>query len=310
VADRQVMREALARGVGPGGAALAVVPEPEGGDAGRDARLEALLTQLENLPSHPTASSRVLWVADDPNASAADLAAAVSADPALTARAMRMANSAYYGLSGRVSSATFAVTVLGFATVRSLAVATSAGVMGEDAYVPPGFWDHAAATACAASLVADRVRAPRPEAFSVGLLHDLGEALLYRADPGRTGAAHDEAGRDSPEAVLAEREVLGIDHAAAAARVLGAWKFPPVFVAAIADHHSVESRNPSPLHKALVAGHAVAKVAAAADKVDLRNALAEGRDALALANIDDELAESLGTQVKRQAAEVAGSLVM
>jgi hypothetical protein len=275
-----------------------------------DARLEALLTQLENLPSHPTASSRVLWVADDPNASAADLAAAVSADPALTARAMRMANSAYYGLSGRVSSATFAVTVLGFSTVRSLAVATSAGVMGEDAYVPPGFWDHAAATACAASLVADRVRAPKPEAFSVGLLHDLGEALLYRADPGRTAAAHDEAGRDSLEAVHGRagdpghrprrRRGPGARRLEVPVRLRGRHRRPP------------QHREPQPVAAAQGARRRARPGQGRRRRRQGRPAQrpGRGRDALALANIDDELAESLGTQVKRQAAEVACSLVM
>src|SRR5690242_18186541 len=74
------------------------------------AQVEALVAELEGLPAHPSAAARVLWIADDPTSSATDLAAAVSADPSLTARAMKMANSAYYGLSGRVASATFAVT--------------------------------------------------------------------------------------------------------------------------------------------------------------------------------------------------------
>ena len=80
-----------------------------------------LIRQLERLPTNPTAAVRVLWLADDPNSSSEDLADAVGTDPALTTRIMHMANSAYYGLSGRVPSSAFAITVLGFSAVRTLA---------------------------------------------------------------------------------------------------------------------------------------------------------------------------------------------
>lgn len=273
------------------------------------AQVEALVVELEQLPANPSAAARVLWIADDPTSSATELAAAVSADPALTARAMKMANSAYYGLSGRVSSATFAVTVLGFSTVRSLAVATTARVMGEEALVPPRFWDHAAATACACALVSARVNAPRPDAFSLGLLHDLGDALLHRADPTRWAAARAEvAVPDSRDGVYAERRVIGIDHARAAARVLAAWRFPPDLTAAIEHHHDEPSTAVTPLHKALVAGHALAGLLGCADRLDLRRAIDAGRPGLAVAGIDDALAEHLAVQVAREAAEVAMTL--
>jgi HD-like signal output (HDOD) protein len=279
-------------------------------EAAREAaQVEALIAELEDLPAHPSAAARVLWIADDPTSSATELAAAVSADPALTARAMKMANSAYYGLSGRVSSATFAVTVLGFSTVRSLAVATTARVMGEEASVPPRFWDHAAATACACALVSSRVKAPRPDAFSLGLLHDLGDALLHRADrDGWTAARQGVVVPDSLESVYAERRVLGLDHARAAARVLAAWRFPTEFAAAIEHHHDDPATALTPLHKALVAGHALAGLLGCADRLDLRRAIDAGRSGLAVAGIDDGLAEHLAVQVAREASEVAIAL--
>src|SRR5687767_6485344 len=141
-----------------------------------------LIRELERLPARPSAAVRVLWMVDDPNASAADLAAAVSTDPALTARVMRMANASYYGLSGRVSSAAFAITVLGFDTVRALAAAAAAGI-GNDYPLPATFLSRAATVAVASALTAPRVGARRPEAYSLGLLHNIGCGLLHRADP-------------------------------------------------------------------------------------------------------------------------------
>ena len=95
---------------------------------------------------------------------------------------MRLANSAYYGLSGRVRTVTFAVTVLGFTTVRSLALTAAAGVGGGDP-VPPGFWRRSACTAVAAGELARPLGLHAPDAFCLGLLSGIGQALLHHADP-------------------------------------------------------------------------------------------------------------------------------
>src|SRR5205823_11831074 len=93
-------------------------------------------------------------------------------------------------------SGAFAITVLGFSAVRTLAAAAAAGALDQESTVPSGFWSHAAATAVGASLVADRVGARSTEAFSLGLLHDLGRALLYRVDPIRYTALCEQVAAD------------------------------------------------------------------------------------------------------------------
>src|SRR5206468_1388086 len=119
----------------------------------------------------------------------------------------------------------------------SLAAAAAAGVIGDERAVPPGFWNHAAATATAASLVAHRVSAPRSEAFSLGLLHDLGRSILHRMDPKAYAEVCERVLADGATLRDAERAAYGIDHAQAAARVLKAWRFADDFVEALANHH-------------------------------------------------------------------------
>ena len=87
------------------------------------ALVDALIEELERLPAQPSIAMRVVWIADDPGSSAKDLAGVIAADPSLTARVLKLANSAYYGLSGRVANVGFAVTVIGFPTVRAMATA-------------------------------------------------------------------------------------------------------------------------------------------------------------------------------------------
>ena len=218
-----------------------------------------LLEELEQLPPARAAALRVVQVVDDLDSGAADVAKAASVDAALTARMLRMANSAYYGLSGRVGSASFAVTVIGFATVRSLAAMAAAG-FGSDDDVPPGFWARGAGAASGASVLARRVGADVPQAFCVGMLHDLGTALLWRHDPARYDALVAAVTPTEPMHVLELREYGG-SHASLAADVLGSWHFPPELCAAIGRHHDAPSGTGTPLRRALQGGVALAGLA-------------------------------------------------
>ena len=281
--------------------------------AGR--RTAQLLRQLERVPTEPTAAVRVLWLTDDPESSSDDLATVVSADPGLTSGIMRMANSAYYGLSGRVRSAAFAVTVLGYATVRSLAAVAAAGALEGGESLPPGFWLHAATTATAASVVAPRVGARHTEAFSLGLLHDLGRSLLHRADREGYVALSASAPGDDLELVQAEREHFGLDHVSAAARVLTAWRFPSDIVDALARHHEPPAGATAPLERSLLAGEALARLALNEEP----GAEGEGEpahvvtvedeaEALALARIEPDAVDGLVNQVRRGGELLAASL--
>ena len=158
------------------------------------ALVDVLIEELERLPAQPSVAVRTVWVADQPNSSAKDLAAALTADPALTARVLRLANSAYYGLSRRVAEVSFAVTVVGFPTVRAMAAVHASGLFepGEHT-VPEGYWEHSVATATLCSVLAPRAGVRPNQAFPLGLLHDLGSALLFRADPERFEAVQAEA---------------------------------------------------------------------------------------------------------------------
>jgi HD-like signal output (HDOD) protein len=221
---------------------------------------EALIAELEHIPARSTAALEVLGLTDDPDVGAADLAKTVTNDPALTTRIMRVANSAYYGLSGRVSSAAFAITVLGFDTVRAIAAAAAAG-LEFDRGTPSDFLEQAAAAAVSASIVAPRVGARRPEAYSVGLLHNLGVWLLNKVDPARYREVVRRAVAQGTAVHVVERETYGADNAAIAASVLKAWRFPEHFTQAIAQQHDPVEAPRDALGKALKSGLALTCVA-------------------------------------------------
>ena len=264
--------------------------------------LAALLLELEQLPPARAAALRVVQVVDDPDSGSVDVAKAAASDPALTTRMLRMANSAYYGLSGRVSSASFAVTVIGFATVRSLAAVSAAGFVG-DGDLPPGFWARGTATAAGTALLARRVGAGAADGFCVGILHDLGTALLYRHDPEVHGALLARATAARPVQHL-EQVRYGGTHASLCADVLSAWHFPEVLCAAIGRHHEQPSTVAAPLRRALQGGIALA---ALADRSASSSDLEVGA-ALEAALVPSRERSSLVVQVRREAEELLSAL--
>lgn len=205
---------------------------------------------MDKLPARADVATRVLTVVDDPTSNASDLARAVGADPALAARTVGLANSAYYGLSGRVATIEFAVSVVGFNTVRALSLTLAAGLDRPGA-VPEGFWEQAATCAAAAGELAPSFGVSAPEAFCLGLLHTIGSALLHQAMP--LPALCLPFPSDPGEQAEQEIERYGYGHAEVGARVLAGWNFPPALCFLIAHHHDALPLDASPLARVLQA---------------------------------------------------------
>jgi putative nucleotidyltransferase with HDIG domain len=217
--------------------------------------------ELLDLSAQPAAAEQVLRLVSSPRSSASDLARVVETDPALAARVMRLANSPYYGAARRVSSTQHAIVMLGFDTVRGLAVSAAFSLLdGRGGVGPDGFWRHSVTTAAAASTIAKLVGASTTDAFSVGLLHDIGAVLLHRRDPVKY--AEVMRAPTVSRMVTAELAAFGITHAQAGASALDAWGFPHAFVEAVALHeHGVE-----------LAEHAVGRILRVAEAIALEHA--------------------------------------
>ena len=205
-------------------------------------RVACILSQVEDIPTLPTTVAQVLRIVDDPYCSAADLAALVGADPSLAARVLRLANSAYYGFPRAISAVQQAITLLGFATLRN--VALSAGVFdlfrcgkGQSLDLWQ-LWRHSVGAATAAKLVARRVRfTPLEKAFTAGLLHDIGKLLIARYLHGALDRITELRDAEGIAIGDAEQRVLGVAHPAFGAWLAARWAFPPSLVDAIAFHH-------------------------------------------------------------------------
>jgi putative nucleotidyltransferase with HDIG domain len=205
-------------------------------------RLRADIIGHDTVPSAPAIMFEILHILDDENAGLRDLFGAIERDPGLTAKVLKTANSSFFGQARTVDTVERAVTVLGVALVRSLAVSVAVfDTVGErlSAALVDRIWHHSLATATTARLLATRTKlGDRDDAFTAGLLHDAGRMLLMRRFPELYRDPEAEAGIED-----VERSHVGVDHGVVGGWLFDAWNLPPAIVQAVAQHHA---EHPAP----------------------------------------------------------------
>ncbi len=206
--------------------------------------------RLRELPTLPAVVQRVVDALDRPEGGHAETAALIETDQVLTAHLLRVANSAFYGLSGKIASVGQALTVLGTTVTRSLVYTTAVLDLRIGL---PGFWEHAVGTAVAAGTLARHLGLPHPEEVSAaGLLHDLGKVVLYRQAPAAFQAVLDHVAAEGTRFGEAERALLGVDHAEVAGWLLGRWRVPSRLLEPVVFHHTPEQARTAPVETAVV----------------------------------------------------------
>ena len=137
-----------------------------------------------DAPVSATTVVRLMAVVNDADSCVADVVDVVVADAGLVARTLAVANSAAFGFSRRVTDVHQAISLIGSELTQTLAIAGSCNLLDSGL---PHARRHALATAVAARWIAARAGLHQADAFAAGLLHDLGEILLFRQDPGLYG---------------------------------------------------------------------------------------------------------------------------
>lgn len=201
-----------------------------------------LARRVDALPALPAALTEVARALGGERLSANRAIALIEQDQALAGRTLRLANSAFYGVPGRVASIGDAVRLLGLRTVAGvLTAAAMHDLLRVDAC--PAFrfqvyWRHAIGTALAARALAPAAGHDADEAFLAGLMHDIGQLVLAAFDPLPAGAALALARADDLPAASAEQAVLGLTHPLVGALVAEHWQFPRRIADAIGHHHA------------------------------------------------------------------------
>jgi len=212
------------------------------------------ILRTQELPTLPDVVYRILEITGDPLSSTRLLTQVIEHDPPLSANLLKLVNSAYFGFSRRIHAVHDAAVLVGYSTIRALALGTSVitslkigGGLGAHR-----FWDHSLAAAIATDLLAREVGHPRADmAFIAGLLHDVGVLPLVLAHPETTWPPPGYNGNGGNGDLLgSEIKTFGITHSHAGGAVARAWKFPADLTRAIEEHH-LDPGGPLEQHSSL-----------------------------------------------------------
>jgi HD-like signal output (HDOD) protein len=205
---------------------------------------QSLVANITSLATLPEVAMRIARMVDDPRSSAADIGREISNDAALTGRLLRVANSPAFGQHGKIATISRAITVLGVRQVRDLTVGLTAirtfDGIGNELITMESFWRHSVLCAVAAGQIASRRNSGRGESpFIAGLLHDIGQLVLFSRAPqlAREALLMSVDAADDLALYACERQVLGFDHGAVGVALAQNWGLPLSLQECIQFHH-------------------------------------------------------------------------
>ena len=223
-------------------------------------QLRRLLGGIDTLPSPPRSFLAINAALSEPDACAASVSQLIEQDAGVSAKMLQLVNSAFFGLSRRVTTVHDAVTFLGLASVRSIVLASelSEGLGSSAPDLAPDVEEineHSLAVAVAARelVPADK----RFDAFTAGMLHDVGRLAVAASAPGLFRRTRDQAAARDVQVDVVEREILEATHADLGAYLLQMWGLPLVLIEPVARHHDADAlHDPDPVVAAVATAEA------------------------------------------------------
>lgn len=198
-------------------------------------KLDELIASAQALPSIPRVVSEVLTELDAEDPDARKVSQTVSTDPGLTARMLKLANSAFFGLSREISSVQEAVNILGFNHVRTLvtAVALSSSFKTVPGVNLEQFWRYSLNAAKTCRALARSMKLNDGAAFTAGLVHAVGDLVMHIGMPQTMEKIDWNVSPLDMKRADAEQAALGYTYADAGAAFASKWEFPDIIVKAL-----------------------------------------------------------------------------
>lgn len=215
--------------------------------------LRQAISRLPRLPSIPKTYARLTELIRDDNCSLTEVGELLEQDLAMTTKTLQLVNSANFGLANSIASPKQAVGILGLSVIQSLVLSTAIFESYRGTKLPPGFSqrkqsDHALKVARASQQIALTEKLGNEvagQAFTGGILHDVGKLVLAAADPDKYQQVLNDTGVDAQTAIDCETKYFGADHSAVGAYLLSVWGLPQATVEVVALHHSAGVQRPA-----------------------------------------------------------------
>lgn len=270
-----------------------------------------LVQDISGLVTLPDVYLRINQLIEDPNSSSNDIARVVKQDAAFTIRLLKLANSALYSFPSAIDTVDKAIAIIGTAQVRNLAlslsVAKSFAGLPNELVTMENFWKHSLLCALAARHLTKVSHRGDPDAmFTAGLLHDIGELIIFNRLPEQAKQALlDVLDADGVLPIhQAEQATMGFDHSAVGGELARTWNLPPLLAECIAHHHYLDKakkhrREVAVIHLANIIAQMAEIDSTATDDVEPIDPLA-----WELTGLDDSAVEPAMRAAQGELAEV------
>jgi HD-like signal output (HDOD) protein len=219
----------------------------------KEAKIASLFERVTEIPPLPNVTRKILEVIENPLSSAQELSQIISRDPSLTSQILKSANSAFYGYPNQIGTIHLATVILGFSTIRTISLGAcvlrlfsqkeaSSSLINQEQ-----FWAHSLKCAVACKLLASKYKYyVAGEAFTTGILHDIGRLVLAHFTPKQYEPVLQTAREQQVTLLESEQNVLGFNHADISGYLLEKWKLPAPIVDAVKYHHQPALSQTSP----------------------------------------------------------------
>ena len=241
------------------------------------------IRNVEDIPTLPAVAAQINQEVMKENLTANSLAEIIKSDPSLAVKVLRLANSAYYGLSRKVDTLDRAITILGFNTVKNIALTVSVfkvfNKTQQTTINMEDLWHHSLGCAVASKAIANHNDPSLAEhAFLGGIVHDIGKIAVAHTMPAETmivlGKLRES---DAPQDEI-EKEILGFTHQEIGYHLAEKWNFPELYCKAIQFHHTplslqtTENHSETILVRSVYVGDQIAKAMSLGKSTDPRPA--------------------------------------
>ncbi|MDR2368478.1 MAG: HDOD domain-containing protein [Deltaproteobacteria bacterium] len=207
--------------------------------------------KIKNLPTVPGIVAKISRMVENPETSAAEVGRLISQDQVLSAKVLRMANSAFFGMSRKISSISQALVILGFEVVKGLVLTSSVFDMIQKSMT--GLWEHSIGCAAASGAVATLLgREDAEEILVAGLLHDLGKVVLALNLPDEMRLILNKVASGDILFYEAENQLLDFDHSELGQWLAEHWNLPESLAEPMRLHHRPEKAVIKPECTAIV----------------------------------------------------------
>lgn len=269
---------------------------------------QELVGSAVKLVTLPDVYLRLRGLLDDPDSSMMDVANLIAHDPSLTARLLRMVNSAFFGFTAKIETVSRAVGLLGTQQIHDLALATSvARAFSTIPHVIMNmklFWRNSVYCGVASRLIASQCNVLDSERlFVAGLLRDIGHLIMYLkvADPAQQALLRAKQQRLPLPQV--ERELIGCDYAQVGAELMRVWQLPPSLRESLACHLEPSKAQDFALETSIVHIASVITDTDASEDFPETQALPIDPVALQITGLSHDNLQSIKEEADRQVAE-------